>query len=152
MIRRRKPLARSKKPLKRSPLTQGHAPTRTKRVPKKRSKPRRIVGVRCPELVAWIRTQPCHVCAKFGREQYKPTECSHMPKGRQSGDWNNCWPLCENHHRAKMAGFYSWHFTRNDFYEFFDFFEDDIPRIAREYTERFVTETGWNIPGARSNW
>lgn len=90
--------------------------TAMKRSPikRKRSKPRRIQGVRNPQLVAWIRALPCHFCQVNGLGQQYPTEAAHMPRVRSWGDENNVVPACVAHHiygesrRSQMSGRWTW--------------------------------------------
>lgn len=114
MIRRRKPLARSTKPIKRSPITRSSKP-----IPKRRSKPRRgpadipVDEWRSPAFRGWIReTGKCVACEALIRrpelvpgvrlDQLRPgmiagyCDPAHTENGgmRMKGRDSSCVPLC----------------------------------------------------------
>lgn len=80
---------------------------RKTRLRAKRSKPRRIQGVRNEKLLAWIRTQPCFRCELRGVKQTSKTEAAHIPQSRRYGDEDNVWPLCASCHRTAKDSFHA---------------------------------------------
>lgn len=90
MIRRSAPLKRGRTPLKRTPV---------KRV---RRKPRRG-SEQDPPYLAWLRTQPCVVCLKLGRDQASFSDPAHVGvRGLgQKSPGREVAPLCIEHHRRE---------------------------------------------------
>lgn len=120
MIRRRKPLARSTKPIKRSPIARSSKP-----IPKRRARPRRG-PLRCKPYRDWIAAEAkCPACAvelarlEPGVDRYRfraalhPGYCdpAHTQNNgmRSKGPDSSCGALCRgfntpNHHDEYDAG------------------------------------------------
>ena len=93
MIRRRRYLARSTKP-----------------IPRKRAQPRRG-PLRCPEYRAWLRENMwCVIGVIEGSEGCRPQlgelDAAHTENNgmRSKGPDSSCAPLCRKHHREYDAG------------------------------------------------
>lgn len=110
-----------------------------KPIKRRRSKPRRIQGVRNPELVKWLHSRPCHRCCFRHQLQTTPTECAHIPGSRRFGDENGTWPLCADCHRLAKD---SYHAGVKTFYATMGINRKWAELIARGYTAAWYRTQG----------
>lgn len=118
-------------------------------VKKRRSTPRRQLG-KCPELVAWVHTQPCWIVGMVGGRRWLggawweslTVETAHLPRTRRlGGDLFNVIPLEKSHHAHQhQVGVKSWLAAHGRTM-------DELTAAARDYTLRFAQETGYILPG-----
>lgn len=88
MIQRKKPIARSTKP-----------------IPRRRARPRRG-PMRCPEYRAWLRERRCAAAIITERDCAGPIDAAHTENNGLSskGPDSSCAPLCRSHHKKYDSG------------------------------------------------
>lgn len=87
------------------------------------------VGIRSPDLLDWIRAQPCAICRLIDERQVTRTEAAHTPRVRIHGDMDNVIPLCHEHHEEE---------ERLQPAAFGRTYAVDLDELAKDYTARFL--------------